>query len=453
MGNSSTQPAECAWGDEVSADRKRHLEALLERWETAAQRGMRVAPTSATWTPTPGGIDDPDVARWLGGGDARWPFGPFSTNRTEDDLTGADVFWLAARALAGLGGSIDAAAQRLREARKPLGGVEVLDLTQLELQGATMSGANLDGALLRGAQMQRSELWPASLRGAELEDTLLTGARLEVSNLDEANLRRAQLSSANLKHASLRGADLSFAHLEGADLRGALLDSTTSLEGAFLSGVLLDQVVLGGVNLTTVDWAIVPPLGDQTRAEVASIAEETRLTDAELLPTDQVIYRESEYLVVWRDVAKPDDQRAEEYHAAARSYRALSVALRSQGIPREPTRFHYLSELMERRSLYHQARPKFASKRWRAALSAWARWMFSLLLGALAGYGDRLGRLALTYIGVVLVFAALFVAVNHLALTPSTSLDSLSLSVTAFHGRGLLASSDHITRSGMARSG
>jgi uncharacterized protein YjbI with pentapeptide repeats len=446
--DNSTEPAGFAWGDDISTERKHHLEALLEQWEAARGRGLRVTPEGATWPSTPGGVDDPDVARWLGGGDAHWPFGPFSTSQTEDELTGSDVFWLAARALAGLGGSIDAAAQRIREARTAWGGIEVLDFTQLELQGSTMDGAKLDGALLRGAQMQRASLWPASLRSADLEDTLLTGALLEGSDLEYANLRRAQLSSASLQRASLRGAVLSFAHLEGADLRGAIFDSTTSLEGAFLSGALFDQAVLGDVNLTVVDWSAVPPLGDQTRAEVASVAEETEITPADLRPTDQVLHRQPEYLMVWRDVAKPDEQRAEEYHAAARAYRALSVALRSQGIPREPTRFHYWSELMERRSLYHQARRELATKRRRAALSVGARWMFSFLLGTLTGYGDRLGRLALTYIGIVLAFAALFVAVNRLSLTPSNSFDSLSLSVTAFHGRGLLASSDHIARSG-----
>jgi hypothetical protein len=259
---------------------------------------------------------------------------------------------------------------------------------------------------------------PVSLRGAAVENARLTGASLEGSDLDGADLRGAQLSSARLEDVSARGTNLSSAHLERANLRRAIFDSTTDLSGAFLHEVLIDQAVLGDVNLTVVDWSNVLPLGDEV---VAS--------------TSDVSY-----------IAKPHDVRVTEYHAAARAYRALSVALRNQGIPGLPTRFHYRGELMERRALFHKAQYEWSLRHRFEAIRVGASWTLSLLLGTLAGYGDRLGRLALTYVSVVLAFGVLFLLVNDLPLTLSHSIDSFSLSVTAFHGRGLLASGEDITQ-------
>jgi hypothetical protein len=72
------------WGDPISEGRQAQLEAKLKEWETAADHGERAGPFDG---------------------------GPFRIR-----LTGADVFYLAACALAGSFGGIAPAQQALRKA-------------------------------------------------------------------------------------------------------------------------------------------------------------------------------------------------------------------------------------------------------------------------------------------------------------------------------------------------
>lgn len=436
-----------AWGSDVSDERKRQLELRSVEWEEESGFSLRPPPTTGTVPTPPGGPDDPEVRRWFVINDLG-DVGPFS----EYELSGADVFWLSKRALAGAGGDIEVAASQFRRAEQ-LGGVLVLDLSDLQLQGATLNGCNLTGAALAGAQLQRADLRNASLRFADLMDARLTRAVLAGSDLTGASLAGAQLSRAFLNHANLSGADLRGAHLEEADLRHAILDSTTALSDVSLSGALLDQVVLDDANLTVVDWSAALPLGDETQAASSKNSEEAEIPRSRLGRSDQVLgpsNNGADQVVVLRLAAKSHNQRADEYRGAGRAYRALAVALRNQGVPREPGEFHYRSELMERRGLFHQVKGEVSEKQWRAALQSCGRWMFSLGLGVFAGYGDRLGRLALTYACVVLLFTGIFLGVahHHHRWTVSNGVDALSLSVTAFHGRGFIPSKDSISRAG-----
>lgn len=162
----------------------------------------------------------------------------------------------------------------------------------------------------------------------------------------------------------------------------------------------------------------------------------------------------------WGEVLKLGDElRAIEaddqdgYSAAARTYRALSVALRGQGIT-DAARFHYRSEVMERkalsrearnllfsvmegRALFREARVPLPSRKaylalwlssrriyrirvpwlssWRVYRAPWlfTRWLVSWVLGTFMGYGDYISRLFLTYIGVVFAFAAIYLGVAY----------------------------------------
>lgn len=70
----------------------------------------------------------------------------------------------------------------------------------------------------------------------------LSEGNLEGMNLEGAELRLAQLQGANLQKASLRGAILIGADLEGADLRGA------NLTGAFLERANFKGAKLAGAK-------------------------------------------------------------------------------------------------------------------------------------------------------------------------------------------------------------
>lgn len=92
---------------------------------------------------------------------------------------------------------------------------------RIDLGGAYLGGADLDGAYLTRAY----------LGGADLTDAYLTRADLDGAYLGGANLTRADLTDADLGGAYLTDADLTDADLDGADLDGADL-TRANLDGA-----------------------------------------------------------------------------------------------------------------------------------------------------------------------------------------------------------------------------
>lgn len=82
-------------------------------------------------------------------------------------------------------------------------GGEKADLSEAELRGAYLMGANLREADLRGADLSEAYLGEADLRRADLSEADLSGA-----NLTRADIRRADLSGANLSGAKLNRVDL-----------------------------------------------------------------------------------------------------------------------------------------------------------------------------------------------------------------------------------------------------
>ena len=120
-------------------------------------------------------------------------------------------------------------------------------LTEANLSRANLSGTNLTGADLTEANLTNADLREAHLYGAFLRGANLSNADLSGANLRVAYLRGTDLSDAHLTHAVLRGTDLSGANLTGADLRGA------DLTNANLSGANLSGANLSGANLTDAD--------------------------------------------------------------------------------------------------------------------------------------------------------------------------------------------------------
>ncbi len=84
-----------------------------------------------------------------------------------------------------------------------------------------LSGADLSGAQLNGADLAGVALYGANLTGAHLRDATLTGASLSDAILERADLTGARLGGAILTSADLKKARLNSAMLAGADLTGA----------------------------------------------------------------------------------------------------------------------------------------------------------------------------------------------------------------------------------------
>lgn len=441
-----------SWGDAILDKRKAQLD------------GMRAA-----WAANP--ADRP---------------GPYAKVR----LTGADVFCLAALALGSQLGDIVLAAERLRLARTEVSVRVALDLSALHLEGADLQGADLEGASLRGAHLRDANLWSANLRRANLQGADLDGADLQLADLRVANLEGAHLRSAllnqanlggamleganlrgamlehailvlahadatnfraarlaganlgeaeldgallaesvlegaNLYKAHLEGANLTRARLAGANLSEATLDKSSRLNEADLDRVALAHVSFNGVDLTTVYWRDVRRLGDEVEAR------RPRSMD--------VVYAADDWRVRMTGKRKPAWQVSQEYTNASRAYLALATEMRAQGLAREARRFHYRGQLMDRYAVLYEVFARLFSFRFLTAPWVFGRWLLSWLLGTFAGYGDYLGRLFGTYVLVVLGFAGVYFVQAHETLTWPHLLPALALSVTAFHGHGLVA--------------
>jgi hypothetical protein len=125
----------------------------------------------------------------------------------------------------------------------------VLDLSAVDLRGATLARGNFTGAIfheahLEGADLSGTDLSHLEATDAHFDGADLTGARLDGSILANAHLRGAELRFAQLKRTNLRDADL-----RGANLFSATLDMA-DLWKANLTGASLWNARLANADLT-----------------------------------------------------------------------------------------------------------------------------------------------------------------------------------------------------------
>jgi len=342
------------------------------------------------------------------------------------------------------------------------------DLQQAHLEGSSLGKAHLEKALLREANLESADLIEAYLTDADLLGAYLgqanffhahleranlmatQGAQMKVNLLTEvfesvdfrsawlenANLSGAQLSSAQFENTFLGGAHLLLTHLEGAhlseanleyaDLSGAFLQKAclqgTHLENANLSGAYLEDVDIEGVtlnneihvgprlvdirwwntNLSVVKWSQVKMLGDEYQARQKRDNGNT----------------------------KDKETRLREYETAVRANRQLAVALQTQGLNEQGTRFAYRAQILQRHAFWFEMAQQRVKLRQRVQILG--AWLFSWFLFLLAGYGYKPGRSLLAYLLVIAGFTALYLGLDsHLAWY-----EAVVVSMTAFHGRG-----------------
>ena len=102
----------------------------------------------------------------------------------------------------------------LKGAYLPGADLQRADLTEADLQEANLTGANLDWAYLHGTSLEGASLIGSHLQGASLIGATLQAAYLHGADLQEADLRGADLRGANFRGANLQGADFRHANLQ-----------------------------------------------------------------------------------------------------------------------------------------------------------------------------------------------------------------------------------------------
>ncbi len=121
-------------------------------------------------------------------------------------------------------------------------------LLNANMVGADLSGANLTKAVLIGANLSGADLNFARLTSADMEVVTLTHADLGSADLTRAVLHLANLESAKFEHATVRETILNSASLVNADLTRA--DFTGArLERSVMTGAVLNRAVLNEADL------------------------------------------------------------------------------------------------------------------------------------------------------------------------------------------------------------
>jgi uncharacterized protein YjbI with pentapeptide repeats/energy-coupling factor transporter ATP-binding protein EcfA2 len=129
-----------------------------------------------------------------------------------------------------------------------------MDCSNVQWDGANLSGANLTRTLarkaalcrckLRGAKLRQFDAANASLVGADLTAVHAESAAFDRADLTEANLSDSCLEEASLEDANLTSANFANANLELANLMGATIDDA-NFAGATLKGACLSMLTLG----------------------------------------------------------------------------------------------------------------------------------------------------------------------------------------------------------------
>jgi uncharacterized protein YjbI with pentapeptide repeats len=341
----------------------------------------------------------PDIARGV------FPFLGVTLDR-------ADVEWLlATHESLGMVGPVswDDERAKLEKDRR-----QGLDLRGADLRNASLTAlplARLLGGLTHPERMTSThvqrhsaavQLAGANLDRAHLEQAELGRVRLDGVNFEFAQMQQADLGGAHLEHASLRGANLA-----GAYLRRVFVDEATNLDGMIIGDRTLGFITIvdanwGDVNLSPIAWADVPMLGDEERARKSST-------------TDDAGKRHR----------KDRTKRIRDYEDATRANRQLAQALRAQGLNEYADRFAYRAQVLQRGVLRRQGNL--------------LRYIGSLFLWFIAGYGYRPMRSFAAYALVVLAFATTYFALGGASGHALSWNEAIVISMTAFHGRGFFS--------------
>ena len=110
-------------------------------------------------------------------------------------------------------------------------------MTNLTIEYANLSGADLSGEYLSGVDLRSANLSNANLSNANLSNANLSNADLSCANLSRADLSDANLSGADLSRADLSGVDLSGANLLGADFSDVDVPVIPDIDATILAAI------------------------------------------------------------------------------------------------------------------------------------------------------------------------------------------------------------------------
>ena len=200
-----------------------------------------------------------------------------------------------------------------------------------------------------------SELESLNKQKENLSNVHLSKAELEKIYLVDAVMKDSDLSKANLKNASLYGIDLSGTNLFKTNFENANLNNA-NLENCNLLGANLSNTKLKNIN-----WGKDYKVINELQAEEADKKGD-------------------------RETAKKKYREAEDV------YRAIKISMQSQTLGDETGEF-FIREMISKRRQFN----KFSASR-----------IGSKMIEITTGYGEKLGNIGFTIIGIILVCMILY---------------------------------------------
>ena len=189
----------------------------------------------------------------------------------------------------------------------------------------------------------------------DLSNSNLAKANLKKINLVNAKMRNTNLTRANLKNASMYGINLNGSNLFKANLENANLNNA-NLENCNLLGANLNNT-----KLRNVKWGKNYKVINEIEAENAYKEGNIELANQK--------YKESEDI-----------------------YRAIKISMQSQTLGNE-TGYFFIREMVSKRKQFH----KFSPSR-----------IGSKIIELTTGYGEKLGNIAFTIIGIIVMCMLLY---------------------------------------------
>lgn len=280
------------------------------------------------------------------------------------------------------------------------------DLSHVRYEGGDLMNAKLNNARLEGVHFTHLNLSRANLadmhaRGASFDHCDFSKARLIESDLAETLFEHCNLQQAQLQGASLARAKINDCHFREARMKGANLVGCRARECNFdrtnLTNALLVEADLRGDSL--VDAVLDGAALDHADLRQANL-EGTDLRNTGLNRTDlrqarlhRTVFTGSEIEYALIDEVSPHETEGE-YELARENYRIFKNVFRTNGCHERASYCSYRESVMTRKQ-FHQDRKYF--------------WWFSYIMGdILFGYGEKLSRVALSALGVILIFSLIY---------------------------------------------
>jgi uncharacterized protein YjbI with pentapeptide repeats len=250
------------------------------------------------------------------------------------------------------------------------------------LQEASIDESTFEGADLSQAKFEKAHGSNVNFKNANLFKANLEEVEITESDFREANLEEINASSANFYNANFEGANLYKAHLMFADLRRVNLRKTD------LAGTFLDYAELYGC------------IFNESNLEFAYITEEN------IYEINEKKFKKLLFGKKKRNYVYSQDEE-NEFSRYKRIFEEKRRFLVASDVYRNIKNTLHQNGAYDRESEYHYKEQRALTKHYRKTKRYWS-WFKNFIFETLCGYGEKLFRVVLWTLIIILAFGIFY---------------------------------------------